>query len=175
MSKESTVLLWMLFKRVGQPAPHRKVCALEFDVTRSEVFPEVVGRSDNLGKNVRRTGMNGENFAHNAHAHNAHDAHAQCTHTMHTMHTHNAHTQCTHTMHTMHTMHTHNAHNAHTHTTRREANWDERGEFRRLPENPSKGWGELRRTAKWSFWQFCNGRRYSELDENVPRMAGPLS
>ena len=38
MSKESTVLLWMLFKRVGQHAPHRKVCALEFDVTRSEVF-----------------------------------------------------------------------------------------------------------------------------------------
>jgi hypothetical protein len=36
LSKESTVLLWMLFKRVGRPAPHRKVCALEFDVTRSE-------------------------------------------------------------------------------------------------------------------------------------------
>jgi hypothetical protein len=42
----------MLKKRVCQPAPHRKVCALEFDVTRSEVFPEVVGRSDNLEETV---------------------------------------------------------------------------------------------------------------------------
>jgi hypothetical protein len=41
-----------------------------------------------------------------------------------------------------------------TNDERREVIWDERGEFHRLPENPSKGWGELRRTAKWSFWQF---------------------
>ena len=40
----------MLFKRVGQPAPHRKVCALEFDVTRSEVFQWVLTACDNLGE-----------------------------------------------------------------------------------------------------------------------------
>ena len=62
-----------------------------------------------------------------------------------------------------------------TNETRREANWEERGEFRRLPEKPSKGWGELGRTGNWSFWQFQKGRRDSELDVIVPRMAGALS
>ena len=52
LSKESTVLLWMLFKRVGRPAPHRKVCALEFDVTRSEVFPEVVTENETTSEKL---------------------------------------------------------------------------------------------------------------------------
>ncbi len=49
VSKDPTVLLWMLFKRVGQPHTPTGVC-LELDVTRSEVFRSALTECDKLGE-----------------------------------------------------------------------------------------------------------------------------
>ena len=48
---------------------------------------------------------------------------------------------------------------------------DEESWRRRLAEKASRGWGEGWGIVKWSFRQFQSGRRDSENDEAVPRMA----
>ncbi len=152
VSKESTVSSWMLFRPLSQPPIHRKVVVWRFSwILRS--FPELEKLSHDVlvwtehgatndatsderrderrtTNDERRTARRDERRTTNDERRDATNDATRRDEKLSSFLSYKGARKC-----------------------RREANWEERGEFRRLPEKASKGWGEWTEDRKWQNWQ----------------------